>query len=180
MATFIEDKRLDSVGGKFKSWLWKIVTFPLVAILCCTVNAQGARSMVPILGMPLHKLPFPFFSRLRDYEGLHRLDLAVLFSFLLLIAVWYLWTVMMWIWFAPNQFFARTGWEPEKYTRFVFALAIVILSADALLFYAGMVQEMGGLFGGAVISIPAILATVAYMSALIFVSFVSVNLQRTH
>jgi hypothetical protein len=166
-------------ASKVKAWLWKLITLPFLALIYLVVISEGLRLLVPVLGLKLHKLPLPGFSALRGFEGFYRLDMAHLFSVLLLWAVWYLWTVNLWILFAGPDFFARTRWDPETYTKFVRGLGVVILGADAILFYVGMTQQMGGMFGGGGLSLSALLATVAYVGVIIFVSFVSVNLERS-
>ena len=78
-------------GLSIKTWLWKIVTFPFLGTIYCSVIADGLRRLVPDLGRPLWRaVPFPGFSQLRYYEGLHKLDLAFLMALLLLFAVWFL------------------------------------------------------------------------------------------
>jgi hypothetical protein len=100
-------------------------------------------------------------------------------AIVLCFAAWYLWVVNLYIHFAADEFFARTKWNPQTYTPFVRSLGVVILGADAILFYVGITQQMGGIFGGAIISFSGIIATIAYVGVIIFISFVTVNLERS-
>ena len=170
--------RKKSFSGQAKAWLWKIATFPFLAIIYVALISEGLRLLMPALGQPLWKaVPIPGFSLLRGYSGLHKLDIAHLMAILLLFAVWYSWVVNIRLMFASHEFAARTGWNLQNYQTFVSTLSITILVADAILFYRSMLEQ--GVWGsGSIFSFPALLATVCYTAILVFTSFVTVNLEE--
>lgn len=162
-------------AARVKSWAWKLVTVPIIGLIYCVLISEGLRYLFPALAQRLYKLPIPGLSYLRDYEAFYRLDLAHLFSIFLFIAVWYLWVVNLRAYLGDADVFNRSGWNPEAYRRFVLRLGVVVLGADAILFYIAITQQ--GWFGNR-FSFTALVATVIYVAVIIFVSFVSVNLER--
>jgi hypothetical protein len=158
-----------------KYWLWKLVTIIVLAPIYCSVIAEGLRMLVPALGQKLHKLPIPAFSTFGQYEETRRLDLAIFMALFLLVAVWWLWEQVLKVFLSNEDTFHDSGWNAEAYKRVVLILGIIILGADACLFYASMVQ-IG--WGGTRLSVPALLATAAYLAVIVFVSLVSLNLRK--
>jgi len=89
--------------------------------------------------------------------------------------VWYLWVVNLRAYLGDEDVFNHSGWNPETYRRFVLRLGVVVLGADAILFYIAITQQG---WSGNRFSFTALVATVIYLAVIIFVSFVSVNLER--
>lgn len=165
--------------GPIKACLWKLIAVVVVGPTYVAVISEGMRLLVPTLGQKLHKLPIPGIGMLKGYAELYRLDIAHMMSIILLFAVWYLWLKLMVILFDGHHFFRRNPWNPATYTRVIAALAILILGADAALFYYAMTQQMGFMTAKTTLSIPALLATAAYVGVLVFISFVSFNLEHS-
>ena len=69
---------------------------------------------------------------LEDDEIGHRLDLAHVFSFFLLVAVFYLWEEVLRSWLLPPK---EDVWNPVNFRKLILTLAVVILGADTALFY---------------------------------------------
>ena len=103
---------------------------------------------------------------------MYRLDLAHVFALYLLLAVFFLWAWLLRSWLRPGEE-EDDGWDSANYQRLVFGLAVVILGADSFLFYRAL-SEMD--WGSEAVSVPCVVATVAYVAVQIFVSFVSVVL----
>lgn len=158
-----------------KYWAWKAVTIVVLAPIYCSVIAEGLRMLVPALGQKLYKLPIPGIASLAQYQELRRLDLAIFLALFLLIAVWWLWEQLLRVILGSDAAFRDSGWNPDAYKRVVLILGMIVLGADACLFYVSMVQ-MG--WGGTRFSIPALLATAAYLAVIVFVSLVSLNLRK--
>lgn len=158
-----------------KYWLWKLVTIVILAPIYCSVIAEGLRVLVPPLGQKLHRLAIPGFAMFGQYQETRRLDLAIFLAMFLLIAVWWLWEQVLKVFLSTDAAFEGSGWNAEAYARVVLILGVVILGADACLFYVSMVQ-MG--WGSTRLSVPALLATAAYIAVIIFVSLVSLNLRK--
>lgn len=131
--------------------------------------------LVPALGQKLHKLAIPGFSMFGQYQETRRLDLAMFMALFLLVAVWWLWEQVLKVFLSSEETFDKSGWNADAYKRVVLILGIIILGADACLFYASMVQ-IG--WGGTRLSVPALLATAAYLAVIVFVSLVSLNLRK--
>lgn len=158
-----------------KFWLWKALTMLVLGPIYCSVIAEGLRLFVPVLGQKLYKLPMPGFAQLALYQETRRLDLAIFLALFLLIAVWWLWEQVLKVLLSTDSAFQDSGWNPDIYKRLVLILGVVVLVADSALFYVSMVQ-MG--WGGARFSLPAVLATAAYVAVIVFVSLVSLNLRK--
>lgn len=152
-----------------KYWGWTLFTKLPLGLIYVLVISEGLRTLIPPLGQRLHRVPG--LAWLQAYEGWHRFDLAIPFSVFLLIAVFYLWSriIRLWKWSDddPNVWF--TGRESQLVT----ILGVIILGADAILFYTAIADFAWG--GG--LSLSALIATLAYIAVLIFVSYVSVNLE---
>ncbi len=148
--------------------IWMIFTKVGLGTIYIAVISEGLRYMVPALGQRLYKIPGLGF--LEDFEETHGLDLAPFMAIFLLIAVFWLWERILHIWLASDE--EGIDWLNE--TKLLMVLGTSILGADAILFYIAMTQ-VG--WGGTVISISALLATVAYVAILVFVSYVTVTLR---
>ncbi len=158
-----------------KYWLWKALTIVVLGPIYCSVIAEGLRLLVPALGQKLHKLAIPGFALCAQYQETRRLDLAIFLALFLLVAVWWLWEQVLKVLLSTDVAFQNSGWNPEAYKRLVLILGVVVLVADAALFYLSMVQ-MG--WGGTRFSLPTLLATAAYVAVIVFVSLVSLNLGK--
>jgi hypothetical protein len=165
--------------GKLKALLFKILTLPFVFLVYYTIIAEGFRILIPSSGQKLHKLALPVISYLRQFHGLDKMDIACMLATILFIAVWYLIGINIRIFFAPKEFFLRTGWNPQHFTLFAHAIGGVMLMIDALCFYLGIVDQLGGAFGGSGFSIMGVLAAIAYTGVLVVLSFIGVNLERS-
>ena len=161
---------------QWKAWAFKLVSFPVIALVYVSVISDGLRRLVPELGLPLWRaIPLPGFSLLRNFEGLHKLDLAHVLSLVLLFASWFMWVALLRVKFFPRDV-VKTGMELPTYIKFVCALACVIIVCDSALFYYALVNE--GIWGGnKIVSLPALLATCAYTAVIIFVSYVTLHLE---
>ena len=72
-----------------------------------------------------------------------------------------------------DEFSSR--WNRSNVEALTVWLGLVIIGADSVLFYVAMTR-VG--WQGATFSLPAFLATLAYVAVLIFVSFVSITLSQ--
>ena len=89
--------------------------------------------------------------------------------------MWWLWEQVLKVLLTTDIAFHDSGWNPDAYKRLVLILGVVVLVADAALFYISMVQ-LG--WGGARFSLPSLLASAAYCAVIVFVSLVSLNLRK--
>ncbi|MCA9078109.1 MAG: hypothetical protein KDA93_23975 [Planctomycetaceae bacterium] len=154
--------------AKCRYVVWHIGSKVLLGLVYFSIIAEGLRQLVPTLGQRLYKLPG--LSFLQDYEATYRLDLAPIFAFFLLLAVWSLWGSLLKIWLLDD--------DSERYSDshklLISMLGCTILAADAYLFYTAVAQ-MG--WSGS-FSFSAIIATTAYVGVLIFVLYVSHQLRE--
>ncbi len=155
-------------------WLWKFITAVTLGTIYVMVISAGLRHLIPPLGQRLYLIPFLYF--LRDYAATYRLDLAIPFAIFLLLAVWHLWERVLLLWLGSNSLLQHSAWNREIYRRLILTLGVVILGADAALFYTALTQTT---WGGSGFSVGALLATVAYVAVIVFVSFVSVHLRES-
>jgi hypothetical protein len=147
-----------------KYWLWQLFTKPLLTVVYLWAIAEGLRVVIPALAHKLHKMPFLHW--MADYEDLHSIDASQVFSIFLLVASWTMWTKVL-----HHDLFIK---DNSRESRFVTVLGTAVIAVDAALFYAGM-SEMN--WGGTVFSCSALLATVAYVGVIVFVSYMSLKLK---
>ena len=147
-------------------WAWQIISKGILGFIYLAVISEGLRVLVPALGQKVYKLPM--LGMLREYEATYRLDLAPFFASFLLVGVFVLWPRIIAIWMRDRNF---RDWSQEQ--RLVVSLGSGILFADAVLFYYAMTQMT---WGQGVISFAGLVATVAYVGVLVFVSWMSVKL----
>ncbi len=156
-----------------KYWAWKLFCIAVIGVIYVAVVSAGLRYLLPDLGQRLYKVPG--LSWMYHYENTHRLDLAHGLAVFLFIGVWVLWNRVLRLYLQPNLVLSQCRFNPEAYQRLVVTLGVVILGADACLFYCAMTQ-VG--WRGTSFSVPALLATAAYVALLVFCSFVSCTLQQ--
>ena len=155
-----------------KWWAWFILTKAFLGVIYISVMADGLRTLIPALGQKLYQLPL--LGELKHYEGTHRLDLAPFMAFLIAIAVFYLWERILSFWLGA-EYDDGPHWDSEKEGELVLKLGYVLLGADILLFYSAMTAAG---WGESVFSFSALLATISYIGVMIFVSYVSIRLNR--
>lgn len=165
--------RWSLVHALLKYWSWQIATKAVLGMIYLAVIAEGFRLLMPPLGQRLYKLPGLGWTR--DYEATYRLDLANFFSIFMLIAVWYLWGMILCFWLEVDPFSDKPTTNTDRHKAVVVVLGVVVLVADACLFYAAMTQ-MG--WTGATFSFTAVVATAAYLAVIVFVTYVGINLRK--
>lgn len=160
--------------GKVKSWLFKLLTTPLMGVIYWVVIADGLRLLLPALGIPLWKLPIPGISYLRLYQGFNKFDLANCLAIFLCLAVFFLWLNILRMWLSEDGFFVSRRLDAEKYALVLLILGLVILGSDIALFYYSMCNQS---WLGSGFSLSAALITLAYTGVVVFVSFLCVSLE---
>ncbi|MFN4261393.1 MAG: hypothetical protein ACK4RK_19070 [Gemmataceae bacterium] len=161
-------------AGKVKSWLFKLLTTPIMTVIYWVVIADGLRLLLPALGIPLYKLPIPGISYLRLYQGFNKFDLANCLLIFLCLAVFFLWLNILRMWLYEEGCFLSRQLDAGKYATVLVLLGLVILGSDIALFYWSMCNQswLGGGF-----SFSAALITLAYTGVVVFVSFMCVSLE---
>ncbi len=159
-----------------KAVCWKLLTLLCIGLVYWTVNSEGIRLSMPVFATPLRKLPVPLLSYLRHWEYSYRFDLAHLFALFMLFAVFHLLVLMTRITlFGKDAPGLPKRIDLDLYTRIVFALGIIFVVGDCLLFFVG-VRHHAGSWGGANFLV-AVVATTLYLTVLGFVSFMYVVLE---
>lgn len=155
--------------------LWNAITMPLIGLLYWVVNAQGIRSEFPVFARRLYQLPLPGLSRLRGYEGLHILDLAHVLAILLLGFVWYFWILVIRVWLYGEDPVKDPSLNRSSYYVFIFTLSGVMILGDATVFYCGLFDHVGSMWGETNRFVPFV-ATMLYMGLLAAAAKVHVHL----
>ena len=155
-------------------WAFQAITKPFFALVYFAVISEGLRVVAAATAFKLHKLPIPYFASLADSEEGARLDLAHFLALALLLAVWYLGEKSIELWLRPGVT-PDEGYDPDSYRRLVTTLAAMAIGGDAVCFYVA-VTEMG--WSGSSLSFTGMVATMTYVSVLLFVSLVCVNLKN--
>lgn len=161
-----------------KAVVLKVWFVLLVLLVAWPVVSEGMRLMYPVMSQRLSKLPLPGFSHLKDYEGLHRADLAHVLSAALLAMVAHLWVSNIRLQLVKahaEELGAK--WDLGVYRLLVRALGGGVLLADAALFFYGLSARMGGSWDTAATpTIPSLLMTAAYVGGVVYAAFVTVTL----
>lgn len=177
LSAFVPSKkplRWAVIWAYLKYWTWQVVTKTSWLVIYIAVISEGLRYSVPPLAQKLYKIPG--LSDLQDYELTHAMDMAQLLALFMAIAVCFLWEEILELRLQSEDTFDDHGWNSETHRQLIVGLGVVILGADACLFYVAMTQ-MG--WQGTTLSIPALLATCAYIAVLVWVSFVTISLRQT-
>jgi hypothetical protein len=158
----------------FKSIAFTCFAVPMLLLIYGIVNSQGMRMAIAILGMKLYRVPLPGFSYMERVKNLRELDLAHVFAFFMLIAVWILSTALVEI----MLFGARSNerLKTRTHIRFLYCLSAVVLICDVAMFYRGIIDQGGLLDANS--SVTGIIATIGYSGLLAFVAYVHVMLKR--
>ena len=167
-------QRRQVIVAQIVYWLWTIGAKGIIGCVYWVVISEGFRLVVPAAGKRLYKLPFLGF--MEEYESLYRLDLANCMAVFLLVGVFTLWGSALRVYLGSDREFQVSRWRhTDNHKMLVVGLGIAIGVADMALFYAAMVQMT---WGGSVFSLTALVATVAYVSILVVVTYTSINLKE--
>lgn len=150
---------------------------PLIIVYFVFIS-EGIRRRIPEAAEKLSALPFPLFAHLEDYEGTHELDVAnVGAAVMLLFSYVSWWFLLSWV-IKPElkERMLRWRWAMLWIARLLLTVAVVIIVADAGLFYISVTQNI---FGSSAFSPSACIATLAYAVILVMVNFVSLYLSRS-
>ena len=160
---------------------WNCTTLPVVGLIYWTIISEGLRAELTVLGTRLYKIPLPGFSYLRDYEGLHSLDLAHAMAILLMLFVLCCWVLLLKVTlFGTDDVFV----VDERINRWAYFLFLSVISSimivgDALIFWAGIRDRMGSLWGESSGFVP-IIATLLYSCLLAACGVIHVHLAVKH
>jgi hypothetical protein len=164
---------LAELWARLKCLLWDVITKLILAVLSVAISSEGLRVLNPEFGQKLAKLPIPGAFLLEQDEIGHRLDVAHGLALILVTVVFLSWANVLRHWLLPDEP-ERHGFDADNYHFITTAIGFLILTADAALFFYGCVQMSWG--GG--FSVTTLIATVAYVSVVIAVSLVSVELHQ--
>lgn len=150
----------------------KLVALIVAGPVIIPIIAEGARRLMPALAQKLHTLPIPLVHHLKYYEGWAKLDLAFGLSFLLFFTVYWLWLNILRLVAYPEK--ARGS---PAFQQLVMAIGIIVVLADAILFYYALAQR-SGVFGGGVWSFGALVLTVIYVGIVLSFALGAVHLEE--
>lgn len=171
--------RWNLVIPRLQCWGWHLLTKVVLGIIYIAIIADGLRYLFPAFGMKLWKIPG--FGELKNYEGTYKLDIAPFLALFLMIAVFTFWHLLVRMWLRRE--WERTedenpyGWNGENHSILILSVGGLTLAADLIIFYIAVVQTG---WAGAVFSFTALIATVAYLGVLLYVSYVSVCLHERY
>lgn len=147
-----------------KFWLLNALFAPLVATVYVVIVAEGLRLQLSVFATRLYKLPVPGVGLLRQYDGFDRLDLAVVMSLMLFIAVTYLW-IRIWNEIGPSGTLNQRRHALPIFFWLQVAIASVILLFDASIFYMGLQAKASSGWSQTSAIVPLV-ATVLYAAGL--------------
>lgn len=168
--------RWELVGLTIRRVAWNLLAKGLLAIVYLDIVSEGLRHLVHITAKKIHTVPG--FGALRRYAWSHQIDSAQLLALFLLLFVFFFWGQILELWLmnkGHDQFDDR-GWRPETHRALLVTLGTVILGADVCLFYTAITWAG---WRGSRFSVPALLATCAYLAIIVAVCFVSLTLKKS-
>lgn len=161
--------------ARMKYYAWQGIAKSGLGLLYFVVISDGLRYAMQPLTTKLSKIPFPGFSSLEDFEATHQLDLAHIFALFLLVATFSLWAKLLRVMLGDDSRDANRWPRPIVYRRVIASVASIVIVSDTVLFYFAMTEAGWGSEG---FSFTAVIATAAYLTVLIFTTFVSVSLHK--
>jgi hypothetical protein len=165
---------IQVVFAWLRLWCFRLVKL-LTGVGYIAIITDGLRMVVPALGLKLYKLPL--LGNLREYEGWHRLDLALPAGMLLFALSNSLWCALLERWLYHDPSIDANGAFKSNHQKCLTVLGFVILFSDACLFYRAM-TFVG--WGGQPLSLTALICTLTYMAVLVALCSTSVNLKRIY
>ncbi|QDS92505.1 hypothetical protein FF011L_12510 [Roseimaritima multifibrata] len=131
------------LGKRLKYYAVNAIALPTGLIVSAEVSAAGLRSLLAVTQMPLSRLPISGAAQISQYQGIERLDLAILMAALLFAATAVLWANVFKCLAKPGQITA--DWKNRKAWLILRSvIAVTVLSSEAVLFYHGVAAEGGG------------------------------------
>ena len=136
-------RRSKSATQKMKFAAVNVVFGGLGFIVVVAIAADGVRNMLDVSQMKLSRLPLPLIAELDVYSGFQDLDLAFLISGLLAVVVTAVWTRVItelkglgtvWV----------VGSKPTLIAYLYASIAMILILADAFLFFKGLSVRGGG------------------------------------
>jgi hypothetical protein len=138
---------------------------PAVALCHVIVGAEGLRAAMPVMALPLHRLPVPGAGLLRQYDGWDRITLSMTAGFLLFVAVTWLWGRV----FAEVQGCGTVAARRKSHPLFFYlaaSVAGIVLVFDTLLFCLGLAAQSDAGWSTGTPWYVAVAAGLLYMAAL--------------
>lgn len=136
-------KMRKTIKEQFVFWSLNSVILPIVGICCLSIGADGMATMLPVLATKIHKLPLPGAEFLEGYSGFERLNLAMLASTALFIAVALLWVrIFRELQDIGNLRLLRNQ-NPVRYFLLA-SIAFAVIAADAGVIFVGLQSQAAG------------------------------------
>jgi hypothetical protein len=165
--------------ARLKALLWKVLTFLVLGLIYWIIVAEGLRLTISKLAMPLYKLPLPGVARLGQFKETRKFDLACVFALVLMVAVFKLWDTILRQLYEAESRDEKVLAHPDVHRGLVMVLSVVLLAADAIMFFVGISHQMDGPLGGGGGNVfISLVATVLYVGLIIFMSLESVRLDK--
>lgn len=155
---------------------WTVFIKTTLALIYFALISQGFRHVLEDTGLRLSKLPG--LDWLDEYESTYRLDIAHGCAVVLLVVSWMAWSLLLrWnINEDLKKFFQKLGCNLDLVRTIIFTFSVIIVFGDGCLFYASFVAIAA--FGTSAFSPAAAIATVVYVTTLLFVNFLSFYLYQ--
>jgi hypothetical protein len=135
------------------------------------ISSEGLRVLLPTLGWKFYRaVPVLYYL-----PFVRRLDTALIFSLVLVVAVAFTWDKLLRHLLKVEQITGGVKWYRDAETVGMLVLGVGLLIVDACLVYMG-VSAMN--WGKAKLAPGAVLVTVAYVLTMMFVSWMRVDTQR--
>lgn len=145
-------------------WGANAVGMPLVALFALSLGAEGLKRTVGGFALKLYKLPIPGASRLEQYDGFARIDLAMVFALVLFVAVTFIWYRAFLELMGHGTLLEQRTTNPVLFFLLSGVAGVVVLG-DCAMFYVGLASKTAGGWGATPFWVPAV-ATLLYLAGI--------------
>ncbi|WP_425395021.1 hypothetical protein [Aeoliella sp.] len=145
-------------------WCANALVTPVAATCCLVISGEGWRTLLGITSMRLHSLPIPGADLLRNYSGFNKLDLAILCSLVLLVAVEMVYVRFFMLLMENGNLTEQRNKNPILFFL-LSAIALVIVGGDAGIFYLGLASKAANSWTETPAYVPAV-ATAVWLACL--------------
>ncbi len=160
---------------RLKVLAFKAVSLLFLLLVCCTVIAQGLRSMNSLFSSRLAK--FPGLRFLQRWEGWHRLDVANVIAVALLLIEYVVLVTAVRYFLVPSTMEGGGDWKPENDRALTWTGFVGLVLGEAFLFYLGVMNNESGWDEGGSLSV-ALAGSLVYTLSIVFVAYLTVRLER--
>ena len=160
---------------RLKTLAFKAVSLVFLMVICCTVIAQGLRLIHPLFTGRLARIPGLRF--LERWEGWHRLDLANVVAVVLLVVEYVILVKAVRYFLVPASLRDSDDWNARNDRTITWVGFVGFVLFEGFLFFLGVLKNDSGWDEGSSVFV-GVVGTFLYTMSIVFVAYLTVNLER--